>query len=324
MRPYFRITVNGRDISSRVAGRLKALTITDKRGMEADQLTLEIDDHDGLMALPPLGALVTASIGWSPDGLVDKGRYIADEIGHQGPADVLSINARAANLRHGFKSQRSRSHHRMKLGQILGEVAGGNGLELVIPGDLATFEIPHVDQTNESDAHFITRLAQRYDALATIKEGKLLFLPAGSGKTASGKRLPTIVVPRSAGDRHHYQVNDRDKYTGVKAIWYDASTATEHSVLAGEADTTKTLRQQYSSEQEAMKAAVAALGRLTRGRATFSATLAVGRPEIITESPVQLMGYKPEIDRQRWIVSQATHTLNDSGLTTQLELESFD
>lgn len=39
--------------------------------------------------------------------------------------------------------------------------------------------------------------------------GKLLFLKAGQGVTASGKKIPQITITRSDGDRHHFAIADR-------------------------------------------------------------------------------------------------------------------
>lgn len=47
-------------------------------------------------------------------------------------------------------------------------------------------------------------------------------------------------------------------------------------------------------------------------------------PEISTESPVVLRGFKKEIDVMSWIVSEATHTFDkNSGLVSVIELESW-
>lgn len=71
----------------------------------------------------------------------------------------------------------------------------------------------------------------------------------------------------------------------------------------------------YKSEAEAK--------RSQRNAATFSLTLALGRPDITPETPAKLSGWKPEIDNHSWLVIKATHSLSGSGLTTGLELETL-
>ncbi|WP_233420685.1 hypothetical protein [Xenorhabdus nematophila] len=60
---------------------------------------------------------------------------------------------------------------------------------------------------------------------------------------------------------------------------------------------------------------------MQRGAAQFSITLAMGRADIYPEMPVQLEGFKKEIDGTDWTIVKVTHNLNDSGFTTSLDLE---
>jgi len=321
MRPDYKIIVDGHDITPTINGRLIGLTITDHRGMTSDEVTLDLDDSDGKLNMPRLGAVISVAIGFK-NNLVHKGLFIADEIGHSGPADKMSIKGRAANLTDTLKTQKSRSFHQKSIGEILTTIANDNKLTPALDDTLASITIEHIDQTNESDANFITRVAAEYDALISIKENKLLMLPNGNSKTATGKAIAEITITRSEGDSHNYSENERNKYTGVKAPWQDSQTGQLTEVLAGEDSTVKTLSKSYPTQSEALNAARSELQRLARGKATFSLTLVIGRPDMITETPVKLSGYKNQIDQQKWVVKQITHTLNDSGLTTALELEN--
>lgn len=56
--PAFRLTVDGNDIAQLVSPRLMSLELTDNRGIEADQLSITLSDHDGLLSIPPKGAVL--------------------------------------------------------------------------------------------------------------------------------------------------------------------------------------------------------------------------------------------------------------------------
>ncbi|MDU6416623.1 contractile injection system protein, VgrG/Pvc8 family [Mixta calida] len=99
------------------------------------------------------------------------------------------------------------------------EIAARHKLDPALGEDMAKMAIDHLDQTNESDASFLMRLARQCGALACVKNGKLLFIRQGQGRTASGKFLPVITLTRSAGDSHRFTLADRDAYTGVIASW---------------------------------------------------------------------------------------------------------
>jgi len=65
----------------------------------------------------------------------------------------------------------------------------------------------------------------------------------------------------------------------------------------------------------------AAFDKLKRGVATFSLNLAFGEPDLMPETPIELSGFKAEIDATNWLVTRVTHNLSDSGFTSQIECE---
>ncbi len=67
-------------------------------------------------------------------------------------------------------------------------IASRNKLEASVAPSLAGIKIPHIDQSQESDAKFLTRLAERNGGEVSVKMGKLLFLKAGQGVTARVKK----------------------------------------------------------------------------------------------------------------------------------------
>ncbi|NWD81909.1 phage late control D family protein [Pseudomonas reactans] len=321
--PAFRLTVDGLDIAQLISPRLMSLELTDNRGVEADQLSITLSDHDGLLTIPPKGAVLRLWLGWSDTGLVDKGTYTVDETEHSGAPDVLSIRARSADLRKGLKTKRERSWSNTTLGDVLGDIAIGNGLTATIAGALDGLPILQLDQANESDANLISRLGEEFDAVASVKAGCLLCLPAGGGKTANGMDLPHIVLTREDGDQHRYLQADRDSYDGVRAYYYDVNSAKKQEAIAGGGDNLKDLRHTYSDQQSALRAARAEFRRLQRGSATLSYTLAMGRPDLIPELTYTLQGVKEEIDEIIWYGGNVQHSLTDSGgYTVSLELES--
>ncbi|MGY4638175.1 phage late control D family protein [Pseudomonas sp. TE24901] len=321
--PAFRLTVDGLDIAQLISPRLMTLELTDNRGVEADQLSITLSDHDGLLTIPPKGAVLRLWLGWSDTGLVDKGTYTVDETEHSGAPDVLSIRARSADLRKGLKTKRERSWSNTTLGDVLGDIAIGNGLTATIAGALDGLPILQLDQANESDANLISRLGEEFDAVASVKAGCLLCLPAGGGKTASGMDLPHIVLTREDGDQHRYLQADRDSYDGVRAYYYDVNSAKKQEAIAGGGDNLKDLRHTYSDQQSALRSARAEFRRLQRGSATLSYTLAMGRPDLIPELTYTLQGVKAEIDEIIWYGGNVQHSLSpDGGYTVSLELES--
>lgn len=321
--PAWRVVLGGQDLTERLRPRLLDLTLTEARGGEADQLDLRIHDHDGAMALPRRGVELAVSLGWRDGGLIDKGTFSVDEVEHSGAPDIITVRARSADLAHPMRTRRERSWHRVTLGAVLRTLAGEHGLQARVAPALAAVDIAHLDQTGESDAHLLTRLGKRYDAVATVKAGALIFAPIGAGTTASGIQLPTARITRADGDQHRFAQADRDKYSGVRAYWNHKPGADRKSVLVGNSGNAKRLRETFNTQAEAREQANAEWKRIQRGAATLSYTLALGRADLYPEQRVRVEGFKPEIDGTGWLIAKATHTVKgESGYTTQLELET--
>ncbi|HBU6132534.1 phage late control D family protein [Enterobacter sp. 168J2] len=217
--PAFMLKLDNEDITQDFGDRLISLTMTDNRGFEADQLDIELDDTDGLIAMPPRGATLTLWLGWQGAALIKKGTFTVDEIEHRGAPDTLTIRGRSADFRGSLNSRREQSWHDTTLGQIVETIAARNKLTASVADTLKAVAVPHIDQSQESDAVFLSRLADRNGAAVSVKAGKLLFLKAGSGKTASGKPIPQMTLERGDGDRHQFAIADREAYTGVSAKW---------------------------------------------------------------------------------------------------------
>lgn len=332
-KPDYQILIDGEDISARIKPRLNSLTLIDKRGFEADTVDVTLEDTDGLLALPRRGAQMQILIGWTNEGLVDKGLYTIDEVEHSGTPDQMTIRGKSADVHSEFQKLREESWHNQPLLTILETIAQRNDLELVADAELSSDPIEHLDQQNESDAALLTRLAQDYDAFATVKQRKLLFMSAAQAKTVSGEPLPKLTITRKSGDSHRFSIADRNAYTGVVAYWHDEKSGERKTVevdgeekgdrefLAGEAGNVKTLRHVYANARNAQRAAQSAWEKIQRGVASFSITLAEGQPSAFPEMPVEVIGWKPEIDQAEWIITQIDHSLSDSGLVSTLQLE---
>jgi phage protein D len=187
---------------------------------------------------------------------------------------------------------------------------------------MAATKVAHIDQTGESDMHFITRLARRYDAVATVKKKHLLFMPINGTKTSKGQSLPTVEITRRDGDQHRWSSSTRDAFDGVKANWSDSVGGKRKTAVAGKkTGNVKTLKETYASERDALDAARSELQRLERGMATFDLNLAMGRPELTAQTPVRVSGWKADIDGQDWLVKEVCHTLGDGGLTSKVQME---
>ena len=320
--PDFVLTVDGRNITPRIDSRLVNLTLTECRGGDADQLDLTLSDHDGSLAIPTKDAEITLQIGWRGEPLVDKGSFIVDEAEHSGAPDVVTIRARSAEMVKDLRIRREASYHDTTIGAIVDAIAARHGLAPRVDAALGATAIEHIDQTHESDINFVTRLAKRYDAVATVKKGHLLFLPIDGTRSADGRPMGTLQLTRRDGDSHRYHSADRQAYSGVRAYWHDPGKAKRRGVLVGESGNAKRLRETFANEQDALAEAKAEWRRLQRGAATFELTLAMGEPALVPQAKTRVSGFKPQIDETEWLVVKTSHSFGDGGYVTRAELET--
>lgn len=325
-RAGYQLTVDGRDVSAAVGVRLVSLNLSERRAGEADTLQVRLQDTDGRLAIPAEKAVITLALGWlsgpGPIGLVGKGRFILDEVEHEGPPDMLSIKARSADFTADLTTVRDRAWRDTTLAQILADIAARNGLAPRIDQALGAVAMAHLEQSRESDAALLARLGRRFDAVATVKAGALVFLPAGAGRAASGAAISPVQISRAQVSRHRWRRGDRERHDGVEAEWHDVDGGRRQLVQVGAGGRRRRLRTVYGSEAEARQAAEAAMSRGARAERGLSLSLAAGRPDIGPERPVSVTGFKSAIDETAWVVDAADHVLDaGGGLRTELTLQ---
>jgi len=325
-KPIWRVVLKGgkgdEDLTQTLSERLISLTITDCKGIESDELTIDLDDPDGNLALPPTKALLSVSLGWAGQGLVDKGLFRVDEVDYSWFPRRLTLRAKGAPVSQTLGTKKERSWHGKTLGVIALTIAKEHGLKPMISDMLKDLVIDHIDQTNESDINFLTRIAKLNDAICTVKSERLLLTPTNACTSVSGKAIPEQTIVLSDQDTGHYHSDDRSRYTGVRTYWHDPGASRRKSVLAGTDSQVKSLRQTFPSKADAERAAKAEFKRIKRGSATLTLALDKGRPTLMPETPFRVRGIKSEVDAERWVVMKVTHNLNDSGYTCGIEAES--
>lgn len=320
--PSYRITVGDTDITPKVNGILVSLSLVDTRGGAADQLDLVLSDADGRVPFPALGKSLQLWIGW-PGQLVDKGCFIINEVRMSGPPDQVTIRARSIDTNKTLPGQRTQSWHDTTLGAIVRSIAARHQLSVSIADTFDSVRVAHIDQVDESDLSFINRVSKRYGAVATVKANRLMLVRRGQGLTASGKPLPAIMIKRSEGDQFDYSETTADSYSGVKANWNEKSHGKLQVVVAGSADNALIMKETYTNEDDARRAASAEWERIKRGRFELNMTLAYGRPEVLAESPMKMRGFKRDIDQIEWVVCEVRHDLSSSGYTCQVRCEAM-
>jgi phage protein D len=295
--------------------RLLSWTHIDAAGIESDQLTLLIS-LEGLEGLPSLGGKIGLRVGYLESGLVDKGEFI---ITRRTPTLFplrLTLVATAAPFsaadQTGFKQRRSVSHGPTTLGALFRQLTSRHGFSPRVAPDLSLIKIAHIDQSNETDMGFLTRLAYLHDAVAKPVNELYVLARRGQAKSLSGKVLPTIKLSVTTNNRpgdHSFisavlDETARAKYQGCKTSWWDVAAGKVRVEESGIAPF-KTLRQRFQSADDARAAAEGETRRMMR-EALKVTIECPGNPGLSAEGIVLLDPTWPDFMRGRWSIDKVT------------------
>lgn len=319
MTPDFRILANREDITEVLRSRLLDLRITDEAGIKSDTVQITLDDRDAVIAWPPHGAELEVFLGYKGTPLSRMGLYVVDELSHTGPPDKLVIQGKAADMRSIIKAPKTRSWDGFTIGTIVATVAAEHQLVGRIADPFLSTAIEHIDQTEESDLHFLTRLAREYDAVSKPVGGFWVFVPRGESKAASGQTLPQIDIAKQHITRHRMMQSERGKYSAVTSYWSDKDNAERVGITVGEGKPAFIIRHGYPTVVEAQRAAEAKLSALKRGVATLSLTL-IGNTSLQAEGTINLLDLRDPI-KGAWLITRVEHHFSGRGFVSRVEAE---
>lgn len=316
--PIYKIVANDADITAKIQDRFLSMTLHDAPGIESDTVTITLDNRENKIKPLSTGATLAISIG-TGDSLIPKGIYIVTELEEDLDNDDLVIHGTAADTKSTIKAPKDRTFDNITYGDLVNQIASESNLQPVISDELAKIQFDHIDQKAESDLNLLTRLGRQYGAIAKPVAERLLVTVKGEGKTASGKDMPLTVIADPENSSGRIVTKERENYQSVIAHWFDEPAQQKRQVRAGDGEPAFTLRQEYSSEEEALKAATADLEERQRGKKTFSLTRPLS-PTLGADHRIQVLHHKP-VANGLWVVESADHTIErDRVSSTTVEL----
>lgn len=319
MTPAYAVVADDTDVTGRLRQALAELRVTTTTDRTTD--TVEIRLAGDAVAAPPAGTALRVSVGYAQTGLIEVGLFLHSETEIElAPASRILIRGTGADLRpdSALKTPRSRAWGNTTLGAIVGEIASEHGLTPAVDAALGATPISHLDQTAESDLHFLRRLAARWDADAKVAAERLLFTAAAAAATASGAPMPPIeLTPTSGVTSARVTYRGRPEVSSVRARYVALADADVlPHVVAGTGDPVHDLPDPYANAAYAQAAADAKLAQLTRAAAQLEATIP-GTPTLSAGAPITTTGW-PSAANGRWIATRVTHAITPNGFTTEL------
>lgn len=366
MKPFVKILASGNDLAAGLGDRLLSVEVHDEAEDKSDRVSIEIDDRprfsdSGVVSMPAIGMTVEIIMGYEDGGAANRGTYLIDDLTVSSPPRKLVVTGRAANMTKKYRTPRTQSYHQKTVSEIMEEVAGRNGYAAMVDANLSGIIIRHIDQHNESDMAFATRLAGMHDAVAKPVAGRLVVAKRGTGKSVSGATLPVVVLTESMCESwdFHYSARDEageasgmddDNYAGeddddgedsVKPSEAGSLITTgedsdagggvratwtdyrtgETKVVLGGKAPYHDLRYSFHNETEAVAAVSEKMNASSREKASFSCDIG-GNVSVQAEARLILASFRPYIPTV-WRIKSCEHRFDASGYKTTIEAELF-
>lgn len=238
--------INGKDISDKIKENLVSLTIVDYDGIKADTLDMTLTNY---IKRPEGEDEIKIWINDAYYGIfIVNTTNTTDE-------NLLIVKATSANFHKRLKEKQNVSYAETSLKEIVAQVAEAHGLELNFDFDDIEYEM--LIKEKESDLHFLKRLADKYDAIFSIKNQTLIF-------RKRDESFPEFVVDVRECKPWNVKHIARKKYASCTASWRDTKENATLRESVEEGEPVLQITGSYLSVEDARLAAKGALAKSRR------------------------------------------------------------
>ncbi len=322
MRAVFMVTVAGTNITTTLSPVLLSLSVSDKVGTHSDTATLDIDDTEGRIVLPQIGAPVIIALGWEGQGVRVVFTGTVDEVkssGSRGSGRTLTISAKGMDTTKKPKETQQRHFDNKTVKDIVTEAGKAAGVtEIEIDPSLATLTRKYFEMRDESFIHAGERLAREIGGNFRVTGAKAVMSKRGGSYTAA-------VIAAWGRNLHSWDISPalgRTQFSKVRARWYDPKQAEwqekEEATGLG-VDARHDNRFAKPDENEAGQQTASDKATSERDAGEGSVTIE-GNTEAIPDGLCIIAGARPGIDGAYRIESVTHNYSRSGGFVTQLSL----
>ena len=226
----YSITIDGKDVSSNFDPVLISMTIDDSEGGKSDTLEIKLDDSEGQIAFPRVGAAIEARLWRTDDMQAVTFRGKTDEPkseGARGGGMVMTITAKSADMAGEGKHKKHAHKDKSKFKDVATEWGKTAGFAVMADDDVGGVERDYWSMSNESFFGWGQRMAEELGATFKVSGTQAVFVGSNSGANTKGTALPTVAA--TYGDNiinwDMTPVQSRASYESSKVRWYDQKAA---------------------------------------------------------------------------------------------------
>lgn len=223
--PNFKILADEKDVTAVLLKELISISFKDEANDKADELTIKVG---GGFSRPQYKDKLKLFLGYDND-LVFCGSFFIQGSTRE-KNNTLSISATSVDFNNTLKEVRDITYEKISIKEICKQIAERNSLE--IKSDFDAVKILSLAQSNESDLHFLDRLAKEYNAIFNIKNNTLVF----THKIKENKKnedLPTYTISADEVQSISIKHSNKALYKSCKSIWHDTKENKTKEVIVG-------------------------------------------------------------------------------------------
>lgn len=320
-----RLLYNSQNITRQVQEYLLSLTYVDRTEVESDEIEFTVDDRSGKWSNEwyfEQGATLDLQLGY-PGAMVPCGTFEIDEIRNKSGlgGDTLTVRALSAITSKSLRTKRDFNYENITLKRLAETVAARS--RLTISGIIKDIKLPNMVQFRETDLAFLRKVAQDYNYIFNVKEGKLVF--AYVPDLQARKSVATItkaelreyeIVDTTGRTFRTAQQKHFDAYKGYSISY---KTDINGNVVSADDDDEEGLA---FNKQDAELKAQARLAKVTDSQIRGSVYLHKGRPTLVAGNNIDLIGIGKHSGK--FAIESSTHTVDTAGYSTQIEIYGLD
>jgi uncharacterized protein len=321
-KPTIQVFWNKNNVSNQIEKYASKITFHDHEEEATDEIDLVLDNTSGIWFeewYPNQGDTLKLRLGYQ-DQLIDTGLFQVDEINLSGVPDQITIKAIAAGVTLALRTRNNKAFEEQTLKQIALYFCKKHSFELVDGSNmLSQINLDRKTQEMKTDLAFLSDLAKEYGFLFSIKGSKMVFISyydlenTDSVTEVDKTQLTDYSITEKTFDTYaSAEIRQRNPKKG-KLITsnnsYDGWGTAVHEklIVSGSVST--------ASQAEAKVKG----GLWGKNKYKQSGIITIpGEPLLIAGQNFDLTGFGNGSGKYHVVTS--THTIDQSGYTTSLEI----
>ena len=308
---------------------LMSVRYTDVDGGDSDELEITYAVSPPFQDSPAEGTQYRLIYGWDSSALRDAGffTYQSDTLGGDPESGyTLTITARASDFVDADKTVDSEHFDDMTVGDIIRKVAKDAGREVIVDPSIANIKVDYRLRHQQSSLAFAKELAEEFGGTLKPVNGKWLVPKRNAGTAASGKTMPTIVIPFRENQSFSITSEAKGKYKGIGAGFFDPLKGVQELFEGTSIGTAaRYLNLHPARSKDEAEYAGKAQGA-EQARSSFTGSFeADGDVSAMAGAPARLTGFGSSRDAADLVAASIEHTItfgDDGGWIMTVEVEN--